>query len=259
MLFWDNAALMKFSVHRFERNELAVLAGITAAHLVVAVLLITALVRGKVITRPQGIELLSIAEETAPPTLLPPSELQQVPTAIEAPSIEVRPTSPAVEARMSDPFAGASLVSANSATPIEPDRFLGPATAAGPLRSTGSEWSDADATWLADLQTRFAGRRAADGRVLKPVVVEVLARPGGGFNDIRLQSTTGSPDVDQLLLAAIMLRQALVPPGMVAMTRWLPLPLIELRDEPTRSDELDVDRVTASATATEGTAAAVVG
>lgn len=53
---------------------------------------------------------------------------------------------------------------------------------------------------------------------------------------------------------AVMLRQALVPPGMVAMPRWPPLPLIELGDEPTRSHELEVDRFPAPHMSTEDAA-----
>lgn len=192
-----------------ERSDAIILTVIALVHAVIVGLLVRAVYNSGVFERsppPTSMELYSFAD--APKAPAPKVNFvhePQIAVDVQPPDVEIEDV-----ASKGDPFGGAAL-RPNSAPAADGDRI--------------AESPEFDSL-AQSFRERIRGRVAGGAIALTPAIVEVLAKPGGGFVDVRIKQSSGTGAIDQELLAAIMLRQTLVPAGSVSEKRWLLLPEI---------------------------------
>ena len=216
---------------QIEARKLLALAGIVVAHALGVALWLNLGLASKRVTVPRSIATYDVVSEIpnpVEPATAPAFTPVAIETIAEAPVVEiVERAVPAPVAMVEDPYAGAAV-------PRRFEAVVDPRTASAGVTVGQGDPAAAAASraWIEPVRQMFRERLVQLGSRLRPVTIEVYARPSGGFTDARMRAGSGTSEIDRALLAAALSRQALVPPGLVATPRWIALPLISLADGP---------------------------
>ena len=205
-------------MRKFEAREFCVLALVSLAHVLIVTLLLMSLVRSGVIPKSLSIATFNVLSALPSSGAVAEPSLPPVAAEADAPTIEITPSGGSAGARgpsAYDPFAGAVAETSKM-----------PPSLAGETARLTAGFEPGEVAWLDQLEGQIASEAPPTQR-LEHVMIEVLAQPDGGFEDIRMLGSTGVPDLDRRLLDAVFKRQSLVGCEMVTTAKWVALPKLE--------------------------------